>query len=71
MCPSGLALCFLAAHTLLQNATKGCPALTGKLWNMEIVQEALNTGPHKSALAPDTINQLQEEVQEKVAASQA
>jgi hypothetical protein len=71
MCPSGLALRHPAASTLLQYATRGCPVLTGKPWTREAMQAAIDRGPHISALAPEAIDQLNLEVQEKVRCGQA
>jgi len=71
MCPSGLALQHPAGTTLLQYATQGCPTLTGKPWTRDMMQAAVDRGPHQSALAPDAIDQLTEEVRAKVAAGQA
>ena len=71
MCPSGLALQHPAGATLLRYATQGCPTLTGKPWTREMMLAAVERGPHKSALAPDAIAQLHEEVGAKVAAGQA
>jgi hypothetical protein len=71
MCPSGLTLCHPAGPTLLKHATQGYPTLTGKPWTREMVQEVVDRGPHKSALAPDAIKQLTDEVAAKVAAGQA
>ena len=67
----GLALWHPAAQTLLQYATKGCPIQTGKPWTQSEMQAAIDRGPHKSALEPEAIVQLQEEVAEKVHNGQA
>jgi hypothetical protein len=71
MCPSGLALQHPAGPTLLRYATPGYPTLTGKPWTREMMQEAVDRGPHKSALALDAIRQLTKEVAAKIAAGQA
>ena len=71
MCPQGLALHHPAAETLLEYATGGCPANTGRPWTYEEMEEAVQRGPHRSALEPDAIAQLREELKEKVAAGQA
>ncbi len=71
MCPSGVALQHPAASLLLQYATKGCPVMTGKPWTISQMQAAIDKGPHQSALSPDAIAQLQEEVHEKVRNGQA
>jgi hypothetical protein len=71
MCPTGLALRHPVAPMLLQYATKGCPVQTGKLWTQAEMQAAIDRGPHKSALTPEPIDQLHEEVTEKVRCMQA
>ena len=71
MCPSGLALHHPAAHLLSTYATLGCPTETGACWTPVQMQAAIDRGPHKSALNPDAIIQLRQEVQEKVANGQA
>lgn len=71
MCPSGLALRHPAAPALLRYATNGCPVKTGKPWTSDEMQAAIDRGPHKSALATEAIDQLQEEVLEKVKCGQA
>jgi hypothetical protein len=66
MCPSGLALHHLAASHLLQYATEGCPSNTGRPWTVEQMQDAIDRGPHMSALVPEDIEQLAGEIAEKV-----
>jgi hypothetical protein len=66
MCPSGLALHHPAAATLLEYATGGCPTNTGNPWTNQQMQEAINRGPHVSALDPEAIAQMAEEVADKV-----
>lgn len=70
MCPSGLALHHPAAATLLQYATQGCPSNTGRPWTREQMQEAIDRGPHSSALEPDAIAQMKAEIQEKLSKNQ-
>jgi hypothetical protein len=71
MCPSNLALHHPAAEKLLQYATGGCPANTGRPWSKEEMQVAIDRGPHVSALFPEAIKQLQVEVKDKVKKGQA
>ena len=71
MCPTGLALHHPAAELLTTYATLGCPTETGTPWTKEQMQAAIDRGPHKSALHPDAITQLHQEVQEKVMLGQA
>jgi hypothetical protein len=65
MCPSGLATLHPAPKTLLEYATKGCPAKTGRHWTLEEMEAIIANGPHVSALQPDAMAQLQTEVAEK------
>ena len=71
MCPRGLALHHPAASTLSEYAMKGCPTNTGANWTLEQMQNAIDRGPHISALVPDAMTQLDIEVKEKVANGQA
>jgi hypothetical protein len=71
MCPRNLALYHPAAAKLLQYATGGCPANTGKPWSREEMQAAIDRGPHISAMDPDAMKQLATEVNEKVKKGQA
>ena len=71
MCPRGLALHHPAAELLRTYATLGCPTETGKPWTTVEMQAAIDRGPHISAMDPDAMEQLQAEVEEKVANGQA
>ena len=71
MCPRGLALHHPAASLLKQYAVNGCPTDTGAPWTLEQIQAAIDRGPHVSALVPAAMEQLDMEVQEKVASGQA
>ena len=71
MCPRGLALHHPAAATLLEFATQGCPVNTGKQWTAQQMQAAITRGPHVSALIPEAMAQLDEEIAEKVQNGQA
>ena len=66
MCPQRLALRHPAAAKLLQYATGGCPCKTGKDWSKEEIWEAVERGPHVSALDPKAIEQLKGEIADKV-----
>jgi hypothetical protein len=70
MCPANLALEHPAAEKLLEYATGGCPANTGKPWSKEQMWAAVERGPHVSALDPDAIAQLEGEIADKVKAGQ-
>eukprot|EP00956_Cyclotella_meneghiniana_P024897 scaffold50778_cov74-Cyclotella_meneghiniana.AAC.1 len=65
MCPQGLALHHPAAGALLEYATQGCPCNTGKDWTKEQLWAAVERGPHVSALEPDAIEQMEQEIAEK------
>ena len=52
---SGLALHHPAADHIFQYATKGCPAETGKDWNLEMIQAVIDHGAHTSAMVPDAM----------------
>ena len=65
MCPVGLALHHPAADHLLEYATGGCPVKTGQRWSKRMMEEAITNGAHKSAMVPDAMKQLNEEVEAK------
>jgi hypothetical protein len=71
MCPSGLALNHPATDLLAEWATYGCPTCTGKRWTKEDMQEAIDCGPHRSAMSEEAIAHFKEEVVEKVKVGQA
>ena len=65
MCPAGLALQHPAEGKLLQFATKGCPTMTRRLWDLNQMEEAIDREPHVSALQPVAMKILTEEVAAK------
>ena len=71
MCPRGLALNHPAADHLLEYASKGCPTHTGAPWTIDQMRAAIERGPHVSALVPEAMAQLDDEVREKVLKGQA
>ena len=71
MCPSGLALHHPAAPLLKEWATYGCPTQTGRPWTTAEMQEAIDRGPHRSALSKEAIAHFKAEVDEKVMSGQA
>ncbi len=71
MAPQGLALKHKAAYLLSSWEHFGCPKQTGHNQTLEVIQAAINCGPHKSALEPDAIAHYKEEVRDKVANGQA
>ena len=71
MCPMGLALHHPAAPLLKEWATYGCPTNTGRPWKREEMQEAIDRGPHRSALSEEAIAHFKAEVNEKIKVGQA
>ena len=71
MCPMGLMLHHPAVETLLDYASAGCPKNMGSPWTHAQMQAAIDCGPHVSGLVPAAIEQLDLEVNEKVANGQA
>jgi hypothetical protein len=71
MCPMGLALEHPVAPTLQEYATYGCPAKTRKEWTKAEIWEALERGPHVSALSVEALEHFQAEARKKVATGQA
>jgi hypothetical protein len=66
MCPTGLALHHPAAPLLKEWATYGCPTRTGCPWLKDNMQEAIDRGPHQSALAEEAIAHFKAEVDKKL-----
>ncbi len=71
MCPTGLALMHPAAPTLQEYATYGYPAKMGKPWTTVEIWEAVERGPHVSALLVEALKHFKEEALKKVATGQA
>ena len=71
MCPDGLALHHPAAELLNEWASYGCPTRTGRPWKTTEMQEAVDRGPHRSAMSADAIAHFGAEVAEKVKSGQA
>ncbi|EJK76004.1 hypothetical protein THAOC_02256, partial [Thalassiosira oceanica] len=70
MDPAGPALEHPAADLLTEYATFGCPANTGNDWTIDELQAAIDVGPHVSAMVPEAMQQLQEEVALKISNGQ-
>ena len=68
MCPSGIATSHPAGELLSEWAEMGCPTHTGRNWTKEELWEAVERGPHRSALSPEALEHFAQEVREKVAA---
>ena len=71
MCLAGLALHHPAAELLKKWASYGCPTHTGQPWAPTEMQEAVDCGPHRSAMSVDAIAHFGAEVAEKVKSGQA
>ena len=71
MCPAGQALQHPAASLLNKWAQLGCPTKTGCPWTKEQMWEAVEQGPHCSALTPDAIAHFAAAVAKKVRTNQA
>ena len=71
MCPADLALHHPAANLLAEYATYGCPTRTGKPWTKAEMQEAVDRGPHQSALSDEAIAHFRAEIDEKIENGQA
>ena len=65
MFTEGLALHHPDAGKLLQFSTKGCPTMTGKLWTLNQMEEAIDRGLHVSTLQPVAMKITSEEVEAK------
>ena len=71
MAPQGLALHHEAARLLAEWEQMGCPTCTGRDWTTAEIQEAIDRGPHQSALEPDALRHFADEVKDKVEKGQA
>ena len=71
MCPTGRALNHPASKILRDWATFGCPTRTGRNWPKEEIWEAVERGPHRSAMSPEALDHFAEEVKEKIRTKQA
>ncbi len=60
-----------AAELLKEWATYGCPTQTGQTWTQELMQAAVDHGPHCLALSDDATTHFRAEVNEKVKSGQA
>ena len=50
----------------MQYAMEGCPTKTGTPWTVQEMVEAIQNGPHASAMDPETMAHLTAEVEQKV-----
>jgi hypothetical protein len=71
MCPSGIATSHPAGELLKEWALVGCPAQTGHPWTKSEIWEAVERGPHRSALSEEVLEHFTAESVEKVNAGQA
>ena len=71
MCPTEIATSHPAGALLAEWVTMGCPTKTGRLWTKEELCEAVERGPHQSALSPEALAHFAAESAEKIKAGQA
>jgi hypothetical protein len=71
MCPSGIATSHPAGGLLTEWATFGCPTQTGRPWTKGETWEAVERGPHRSALSEDAMEHFATESSKKVKSGQA
>ncbi len=71
MCPLGWALEHPAAPTLTEWAQFGCPTKTRQPWTKEEIWDAVDRGPHQSALSKGAIEHFAIKAAEKVHTKQA
>ena len=71
MCPARQAIGHPAATLLRHYAETGCPVRTGKQWTKEMMWEAVERGPHRSALTSQAMEHFANEAREKVEKGQA
>ncbi len=70
MCPSGIATSHPAGKLLSEWAQMGCPTQTGRQLTKAEIWEAVERGPHRSALSTEALQHFADEVKEKVVAGQ-
>ncbi len=71
MCPTGRALHHPAAKILHEWATLGCPTSMGRDWTKSEMWEAVEWGPHRSAMSPEALEHFAVEIREKLHKNQA
>jgi hypothetical protein len=71
MLPSRLALSHPASNLLSEWALYGCPTKTGKEWTLCEITQAVERGPHQSALSPEALEHFRIEANDKVIKGQA
>jgi hypothetical protein len=71
MCPSGIATSHPAGSLLHEWSQIGCPTRTGQPWTKEEMWEAVERGPHRSALSDEALTHFAGEALEKVNAGQS
>ena len=60
-----------AVDILMDWAQFECPTKTGKPWSRADTNEAIEWGPHQSALSPEAIQHFEKEIKEKTRTNQA
>jgi hypothetical protein len=71
MALQGLALQHETADVLTNWEQFSCPTRRGRDWTVVKIQSAINQGPHKSALEPETLAHFAAKVRDKVEKGQA
>jgi hypothetical protein len=71
MCPSGIATSHPAGELLQEWSKLGCPMRTGCPWSKAEMWEAIERGPHRSALSSEALDHFAAEAIEKVNAGQS
>jgi len=71
MCPSGIATSHPAGSLLHEWSQIGCPTRTGQPWTKEEMWEAVERGPHRSALSDEALTHFAGEALDKVNAGQS
>ena len=71
MCPTGRALNHPASQVLCDWAMFGCPTRTGRNWSKDEMWEAVERGPHRSAMSSEALAYFAEEIKEKLRTKQA
>jgi hypothetical protein len=67
---SRLALLHPVSDLLTEWALYGCPTKTGKEWTLSEITQAVERGPHQSALSPEAIKHFNIEANKKVSKGQ-
>lgn len=66
MLPSRLAITHTAGDLLNEWSSYRCPTMTGQPWLLSELTQAVEQGPHKSALSPEAVEHFCIEANNKV-----